>query len=145
MKLSLKRLGILTIIAFLFSPIISPIPGVLLIISMGFIWLSKQINPAEINKEIQDKTEVINRGDHIIIIERKVIKKEDLTFDELRKYNLKNVNCINICGAFEAHKTKNHLDEGHKHCLICKKWLITDEINCICCSSKLRIKTEPNS
>jgi len=164
LKLTLKRLGIITIIAFLFSPLISPIPGILLAISMGFLWLSEQLNKSreditigEIGENIEHETineimdevtpeedknenDVVDRGDHIVIIEKKVLKKVDLSFEDLRKYNLKNVNCIDICGAYEAEKTKNHYDEDHKHCLICKKWLNVDSINCPCCSSKLRTK-----
>lgn len=145
MKFTVKRLGILTIIAFILSPVISPFPGILLFISMSFLWLSQQNkNSAEIVEETpeedKNETEIIDRGDHIVIIEKKVIKKTDLSFEDLRKYNLKNVNCIDICGAYEAPKTKNHYREGHKHCIMCEKWLMVDSINCPCCSSKLRTK-----
>jgi len=144
MKFTVKRLGILTIIAFILSPVISPFPGILLFISMSFLWLSQQMNKsAEITEEItedKNETEVIDRGDHIVIIEKKIIKKSNLSFEDLRKYNLKNVNCIDICGAYEAPKTRNHYSAGHKHCIMCDKWLIVDSINCPCCSSKLRTK-----
>ena len=146
MKFTVKRLGILSLIAFLFSPIISPIPGILLIVSMGFLWLSQELSSsAEIEEEItpeedKNETEVIDRGDHVVIIEKKVIKKTDLSFEDLRKYNLKNVNCIDVCGAYEAQKTKNHYAAGDKHCMLCNKWLAVESINCPCCSSKLRTK-----
>jgi len=87
MKFTVKRLGILTVIAFLLSPLISPIPGILLFISMSFLWLSQlNNNSAEISEEEpeadKNETEVVDRGDHIVIIEKKVIKKADLSFEE---------------------------------------------------------------
>lgn len=142
MKLSLKTLGILTIVAFILSPIISPIPGILLIISMGFLWLSEQSKPVEINEEsIEEKendTTITDLGDKVVIIEKKTIYKKEMSYEDCRKYSLKNVNCIGDCKSFEAPKVQNHYNEGHKHCMICKKWLITDDRNCPCCSSELR-------
>jgi len=155
--MNLKTLGILCIIAFFFFPIISVIPGILLLVTMGFVYLS-QIKSAEmdlpliknlskVNKEDSPKEEendlnITDYGDKYIILEKKTLYKKDISYEDARKYNLKNTNCIDICGAYEAPLTKNHYDENHKHCLICNKWLITDEINCMCCSSKLRVSKD---
>jgi len=153
LKLSLKTLGILTVIAFIFFPIISPIPGILLLVSMVFIYLSQIKTPDSgldiplirdlgnkeiIQEEKENETTINDEGDKYIIYEKKTLYKENISYEDARKYNLKNTNCIDICGAYEAPTTKNHYDEGHKHCIMCSKWLIGDSINCPCCSSKLR-------
>lgn len=158
MKLNLKTLGILTVVAFLFFPLISPIPGILLLVSMVFVYLSqikspesgldiplirnlgqiKEDNPKEEEKE--NDINISDLGDKVIIIEKKTLYKKDMSYEDCRKYNLKNVNCIGDCKSFEAEKTQNHYKEGHKHCMLCKKWLITDDRNCPCCSSELRNK-----
>lgn len=143
MKLTLKTLGILTVVAFILSPIISPIPGVILIISMGFLWLSKQNNPENIaefqEEEKENDTIITDLEDKIIIIEKKTLYKKDMSYADCRKYNLKNVNCIGDCKSFEASKTKHHYKDGHKHCTLCNVWMIVDKVNCPCCSSKLRV------
>jgi len=147
MKLSFKTLTILTVLAFLLSPLITIVPGILLLFGIAFMWISeisKGISKslettAEIIEEEND-TNIKDLGDKIVIHEKKTIYKKDLTFADFQKYGLKNTSCINICGAFEAAKTKDHYKLDHRHCMICKKWLVTDEINCPCCSSELRTK-----
>lgn len=110
MKLTPKGLVILAFIAFLFSPFISPIPGILLIIAAGGRWLSQEAQKqsrenAEVDEEEigdingenkeditpEDETKVTDCGDHVVIIEKKIIKKVDLKYEDLVKYNLKNV------------------------------------------------------
>jgi len=145
MKLSLKTLTILTVLAFLLSPIITIVPGLLLLLSIGFLWVSQACkngieNPAEIIEEEENKTDIIDKDDKIIIIEKKTIYKKDLTFDDFRKYGLKNTSCVGDCVSFEAAQTKNHYKLDHKHCMICDKWLVTQEQNCPCCSAELRTK-----
>ena len=82
-----------------------------------------------------------DQGDKIIIHEKKTIYKKDMSYEDCRKYNLKNVNCIGDCLSFSAPKTKNHYNEGHKKCSVCDIWLNYDEgVNCPCCSSLLRTK-----
>jgi len=144
MRLTPKGLIILAFIAFLFSPFISPIPGILLFISAGFCWLSQAAQSTEndkVGEEVKENETIINDlGDKIVIIEKKTLYKKDMTYKEFREYGLKNVNCVGDCVSFEAPKAKNHYDMGHKKCSICNKWLITKELNCPCCSSLLRSK-----
>jgi len=149
MKLTVKKLSILTVITFLFSPIISPWPGLILLISTAFLWLSEQINKIpgeEVCGEEEDKneSEVTDRGDHIVIIEKRVINKKDLTYDDFRKYGIKNINCVKDCISFKAPDIKNHYKADHKHCLVCNIWMLYNESNnCPCCSSALRVS--PNT
>jgi len=158
LTLSLKTLGILTVIAFILFPVISIIPGILLIIAMGFVYLSQIKSPemdlplirhlSQVNQEDSPKEEekendvnITDLGDKVVIIEKKTLYKNDMSFEDCRKYNLKNVNCIGDCKSFEVDKTKNHYKEGHKHCMICKVWMEVDDRNCPCCSSELRVNS----
>lgn len=157
--MNLKTLGILTIIAVILFPIISPFPAILLMITMVFVYLSQIKGPEQglnvpsivalgkneetIEEQIEEKeNEIIieDLGDKIVIREKKTIVKKDMTFEDSRKYNLRNVNCIKDCISFEAPKVKNHYKEGHKHCIMCNVWMIVDDRNCPCCSSELRTK-----
>ena len=152
MKLTVNKLAILTVVAFVFSPIISPLPGFILLVSTGCLWVSQQFEKisresageevaGEEVQEFKENETIINDiGDKIVIIEKKTILKKDITYEEAVKYNIKNVNCIGDCNSFEAPKVRNHYGSGHKHCMICNKWMIVDSINCPCCSSKLRTK-----
>lgn len=166
---SVKTLGILSIVTLALSPIISPIPGVLMFMATGFVYLGQRTNspgldiplihqlsaqaktiieeqktPLEqiTDSEKENDTIIDDQGEKIVIIEKKTLYKKEMSFDDSRKYNLTNVNCIDDCISFEAPKVKNHYDAGHKKCSVCNKWLITAETNCPCCSSRLRIKTD---
>lgn len=154
---SLKTLGILTVLAFIFFPLISIVPGILLLATIIFISLSRiKLSPAGLDMPLitelgenviiqeeslqEDHIDIEDNGESYTIYEKKTIQKKDISFEDARRYNLMNTNCLDICGAYEADKTKNRYKENQKHCMICKKWLNYDKSDsCPCCSSILRV------
>ena len=50
--------------------------------------------------------------------------------------------CKNICHRLRASFTHGRLRyvDGHKYCAMCEVYFKTDELRCVCCKARLRVK-----